>query len=167
MKNYLDKNNKELKNGDIIDIHQTVNGQSQFVCVNVKKLDFRYRQDLHRKYEYSTEGLISPDQFNGTIEFEIIGNIKPLKDEALIALYNGIMNDYSIRRYSLNWKEIVEFIESKYKKSIKERDYTIQFENQLLINTHKLVTDERLSRAIEAHLKELRVNIETLNEKFK
>ena len=32
---YFDENGKELKNGDIIDIHQTVNGQNEFVVMGI------------------------------------------------------------------------------------------------------------------------------------
>jgi hypothetical protein len=31
----IDKNNIELNKGDIIDINQTVNGQSEFVIINL------------------------------------------------------------------------------------------------------------------------------------
>ena len=32
---------KELKNGDIFDLHQTVNGQSVFIVLDVETLDVR------------------------------------------------------------------------------------------------------------------------------
>lgn len=73
--NLLDKNDIELKKGDIFNIHQTVNGQNLFVILNVEKLDVRYVYDICRKYEYDVESLLEPCSFTGESEFEIIGNI--------------------------------------------------------------------------------------------
>lgn len=77
---YFDKNQKELKNGDIINIHQTVNGEDIFIVLNVDTLDIRYRRDLTYKYEYDKEELLTNKPlFGGTlqldIEWEIVGNI--------------------------------------------------------------------------------------------
>lgn len=71
----IDKEGLALTNGDIIDIHQTVNGQSQFVVMNVDTLDIRYLYDTRRKYEYDKEDLLSPSKITGETEFEIIGTI--------------------------------------------------------------------------------------------
>lgn len=73
--NRIDKNGLSLQNGDMIDIYQTVNGQSQFVVKNAEKLDIRYLYDMRRKYEYNKEDLLSPSKITGEIEFEIIGTI--------------------------------------------------------------------------------------------
>ncbi len=79
MKEYLDKNDKILKNGDIIDIHQTVNGCSKFVCYfdDQDPLDIRYHEEWceDRKYEYDKFSLIEVDQCTGEPEFSIIGNV--------------------------------------------------------------------------------------------
>lgn len=70
-----DKNDKEVVNGSIIDLHQTVNGQNIFVIFDVKTLDVRYGHDLTYKYQYSAEDLFKPCQYSGEVDFEIIDNI--------------------------------------------------------------------------------------------
>lgn len=81
MKTYTDKFDQQLKNGDVINIHQTVNGCNIFVVLNIEPLDIRYGFDLNYKYQYSQEELLEPNRFNGDIEFEIIGNLyKHLKE---------------------------------------------------------------------------------------
>lgn len=66
----FDINNKELSSGDIIDIHQTVNGCNLFVVMNLNPLDIRYNYDRLRDYEYDKVDLLNCE------ELEIIGNIK-------------------------------------------------------------------------------------------
>ena len=86
-----DKYNQEIKNGDIIDIHQTVNGCRYFVVIDLDNLDVRYYDNNHqgvgfdtwvaidRKYEYDVEELLDmkPGPF-GYIEseIEVVGRIK-------------------------------------------------------------------------------------------
>lgn len=77
----IDKNGKELKNGDIIDIHQTVNGENIFVMLDIKKLDLRYAWDLSWVFNYSVNDLLLPNHFNGDIEWEIVGNLHSMIDE--------------------------------------------------------------------------------------
>lgn len=67
-----DENSKLLKAGDIIDIHQTVNGQNLFVVMNISPLDIRYNFDRLREYEYDKEALLSITLGDG---FEIVGSI--------------------------------------------------------------------------------------------
>jgi hypothetical protein len=71
----LDINEKELTNGDIIDLHQTVNGENLFVVLDVEKLDVRYGFDLNYKYQYDSEELFKPSRFTGEVDFEIVGNV--------------------------------------------------------------------------------------------
>lgn len=91
-----DKYNQEIKNGDIIDIHQTVNGCQYFVVIDLDKLDVRYYDNNHqgvgfdtwvaidRKYEYDVEELLDmkPGPF-GFIESEneVVGRLS--EDELL------------------------------------------------------------------------------------
>ena len=91
-----DKYNQEIKNGDIIDIHQTVNGCQYFVVIDLDKLDVRYYDNKHqgvgfdtwvaidRKYEYDVEELLDmkPGPF-GFIESEneVVGRLS--EDELL------------------------------------------------------------------------------------
>lgn len=81
----------------------------------------------------------------------------------LKSLYNGIMNDYSIRRYSLGWQNIIQKLERRYK-SIHNTDE--QFENELLFNALK-VAKGSLRNDIECFAKELSINMETLRQKYK
>ena len=71
----FDKNGKKLQNGDVININQTVNGENIFVMLDVKELDLRYGFEISYKYQYSETDLLSPNHFNGDIEWEIIGSL--------------------------------------------------------------------------------------------
>lgn len=71
-----DVNGKELEDGDIIDIHQTVNGQNLFVVVSCfPVLDIRYGHDLSYKYQYDMQSLLSPCQYSGEVDWEIVGKL--------------------------------------------------------------------------------------------
>jgi len=70
-----DMNGKSLLKGDIINLHQTVNGQNIFVVLNTSPLDIRYGDDLLREYEYDKIEMLSPSRFAGGVEWEIINNI--------------------------------------------------------------------------------------------
>lgn len=81
---FVDKNNKELVKGSIIDIHQTVNGENIFVIFNLNPLDIRYGHDISYKYQYSKEDLITPNKFTGESDFEIVGNIRTKKLDKIL-----------------------------------------------------------------------------------
>ncbi len=70
-----DINGKKLIDGSIIDIHQTVNGQNEFIVISVIPLDIRYAYDINRKYEYDKIDLLRPCRYSGEVDWEIIGNI--------------------------------------------------------------------------------------------
>ena len=74
----LDRNQKEITKGDIINLHQTVNGQHIFVVLSVNPLDIRYAHDLLREYEYDKTEMLAPSRFTGETEWEIIKNIYDL-----------------------------------------------------------------------------------------
>lgn len=74
-----DKNGKELKNGDVINLHQTVNGQNMFIMIDIDGLDLRYLYDISRVYEYSTTSLLSPDPLSGGVIWEIVDSL-PVSD---------------------------------------------------------------------------------------
>ena len=81
----LDVNNKMIYSGDIIDIHQTVNGCSRFIIEWNRKDGFSARYlyefgDLGGKYEYAFDQLIGKGLDEN--DAEIIGNI--YEDERLI-----------------------------------------------------------------------------------
>jgi len=73
---YIDKNGKAAGRGDVVNINQTVNGQSLFVIFNVNPLDVRYEYDLSREYEYDKDDLLRPSEFTGETEWEIVDNIQ-------------------------------------------------------------------------------------------
>lgn len=81
--------------------------------------------------------------------------------EALKSLYNGIMNDYSIRRYTMGWQDIVTKLEKRYKNIPKTDE---QFENELLFNA-LTVAKGSLRKDIECFTRELSISMETLREK--
>lgn len=74
---YLDKNGRELKAGDVINIHQTVNGCNLFNIISVDPLDIEY-SGLHHpsvsgiKYEYDKEDLLAPSHLTGEVDWEIL-----------------------------------------------------------------------------------------------
>lgn len=72
---YFDINNKELKQGDIINIHQTVNGQNLFVILSIIPLYIVYEHDLNYTYQYDMHELLAPCKYTGETTFEIVGNI--------------------------------------------------------------------------------------------
>ena len=80
----------------------------------------------------------------------------------IIQLYNGIMNDRSIQRYSMGWKDITDYIEKKFKNI--QRDTEIQFENNMVIKAAESASNSLRSR-IECFGRELSINLETLGNK--
>jgi len=70
-----DVNEVQVINGSIIDLHQTVNGESKFIVFDVESLDVRYSFDLKRAYEYDVKDLFKSCKYSGEVEFEVIGNI--------------------------------------------------------------------------------------------
>jgi hypothetical protein len=79
----------------------------------------------------------------------------------LVRLYNGIMNDYSIRRYTSGWVDVVDAINNRYE-TIEETDE--QFENELLLNA-LTVTKGKLHDVIKTFATELDLNLSSLREK--
>ena len=71
---FIDKNDIEVKDNDVIDLHQTVNGQNLFVVKTVNPLDIRYHNDIDRKYEYDKVSLLNPSF--GETSFEIVDKWK-------------------------------------------------------------------------------------------
>lgn len=79
----------------------------------------------------------------------------------LVKLYNGIKNDFSIQRHSLNWAGIISIInnDKRYKKPIEKMD--IEFENKLLKDAINVTPNGRLKRQMESFARELSINIKT------
>lgn len=70
-----DKNGKEIYEGDIVNIHQTVNGENVFVIeiTNTGLVIPSYRFDRNYKYQYNIRELLEVDEYEK--EIEVIGNI--------------------------------------------------------------------------------------------
>jgi len=85
--------------------------------------------------------------------------IKTMKE--LKSLYNGVMNDASIQRYSLGWIPVIEGLDRRFK-NIKRTDE--EFTDQMIIDA-LAVSKGTLHENISIFSRELSINIETLNEK--
>ena len=70
-----DINGIELKVGDIIELFQTVNGESKFVINSIDPIDISYECDTNRKYEYDMNSLLAPSYYTGEVKWEIVGSI--------------------------------------------------------------------------------------------
>lgn len=79
----------------------------------------------------------------------------------LVSLYNGIMNDYSIQRYTSGWVDVINAVDKLYK-NIEPSDE--QFENKLLLDA-LTVTKGKLHDVIETFATELALNLSSLREK--
>lgn len=72
---FIDKAGKQVSNGDVINIHQTVNGENLFVMLDLDELDLRYAFDMSYKYQYSVIDLLKSDRLNGGVEWGIVGSL--------------------------------------------------------------------------------------------
>ncbi len=84
------------------------------------------------------------------------------ESETLNKLYNGIMNDGSIQRYTMGWKDVVAGIKKKLKKIAKTKD---DFENFLVADALKACTDDKLKSTILSFAKELDMNLDTFGKR--
>lgn len=79
----------------------------------------------------------------------------------LKSLYNGILNDYSIQRYTLGWSDVIKKIESRYKR-IPRTDEAFE---QIMLPKALAKTRGSLQRDIIVFAKELELNLESKREK--
>ena len=88
MTKIVDKNDKVVKDGDLLKFDNTVNGCNMFVILDVEKRDIRYFDDtstleykLGREYEYDVADLLClpsthPDWgWITEIDFKVIGSV--------------------------------------------------------------------------------------------
>ena len=80
----------------------------------------------------------------------------------LKSLYNGILNDHSIQRYSLNWIDIIEQLEKRFRKEIPRTDE--EFSEDVLTNSIA-TTRGKLQQSLIAFAKEISISNTTLVEK--
>ena len=126
----IDMNDKKLNNGDIINIHQTINGQNEFIILNINPLDIRYKYDINHKYEYDKEDLLKPDKFTGESTYEIIGNINnTIKKESNINFktWNKFFDSKPINEINIPLIKIDELLDNidqadnSYKKAVSQK----------------------------------------------
>jgi hypothetical protein len=72
MEEIRDINDRVLKNLDVIDLHQTVNGENLFIVADLEAKDIRYFHNPSLKYEYSVDDLFGADKYSGEVGFEIV-----------------------------------------------------------------------------------------------
>lgn len=80
----VDKNGKEIYEGDIIDIHQTVNGQNLFI-ITIQDLKVMPTYLYGDAYEYNVLDLLDYYKHFDEIEIEVVGNIYENKE----LIYSG------------------------------------------------------------------------------
>ena len=80
----VDKNGKEIYEGDIIDIHQTVNGQNLFI-ITIQDLKVMPTYLYGDAYEYNVLELLDYYKHFDEIEIEVVGNIYENKE----LIYSG------------------------------------------------------------------------------
>lgn len=76
LNNFTDINGNVLTEGDIVDLHQTVNGENLMVLFNLNPLDVRYGYDVNRRYEYDQQELFNLCPISGEVEFEVVGHLE-------------------------------------------------------------------------------------------
>jgi hypothetical protein len=96
MRQLFDVNDKLVSPGDVIDIHQTVNGQNLFVIACLEPLDIRYHYDMSREYEYDKNDLLKPCRYSGEVEFSIHSHIDSAKIPSIKSTVDNIIVDYII-----------------------------------------------------------------------
>lgn len=114
----IDRNDRKYKDGDVIDIHQTVNGCRHFLIETLEPLEIFYYQDfkLGRKYEYDQiELLTNSVPYDTQTETEIIS--KKIGDWVIVngRAYNIISAPEVFLSNEYATKEQVSFEENLYR----------------------------------------------------
>lgn len=69
---FKDREGTTVMQDDVIELHQTVNGHSEFYIKSLQHIDVRYNYDRNRIYEYDMVDLLSPSHLTGETEYEIL-----------------------------------------------------------------------------------------------
>lgn len=69
---FKDREGTPVMQDDVIELHQTVNGHSEFYIKSLQPLDVRYNYNRNRIYEYDMIDLLSPSRFTSETEYEIL-----------------------------------------------------------------------------------------------
>ena len=83
--------------------------------------------------------------------------------DPLKQLYNGIMNDNSIQRNTMGWKDVIKALDKLYKKKIAETDD--QFDDAVLRKAIAAAEDPKLKKTLETFSKELGINLDSMRDK--
>lgn len=140
-----DVNDKELQVGDIIDLHQTVDGQNLFVIASLSPLDVRYHYDMTRRYQYDQKALLAPCRHSGEVEYEIVGHVDSIplvsipenmvdKIMATVAVGKPILEKFN----KLRDKEIKLVLKKIFGEKIPDLLYTDTAEVHRLIKSEEL-----------------------------
>lgn len=155
------KMNPNIKNGSIILLNQTINGENRFVIFIDKenKLSVRYGFDLNYEYQYDQKSLLAADKFSSEYDYEIVGNIYDhirgvsLNQKAdrylIISSFNG-------RDDSKNNIEIIEAIkESFVKQYIKDEliSYDVK-DNGYGFSSHEIISENENELVYEVYYKD-------------
>lgn len=71
-----DCNSRQLQSGDVIDMHQTIDGENLFLVLSTDPLDVRFMHDITRRYQdvYDVNSLLAPCRYSGEVDWEIVTN---------------------------------------------------------------------------------------------
>lgn len=116
---YFDVNNRKLKEGDVIDIKQTVNGNNLFRITSLNPLHIVYHES-GQDYEYDQEDLLSPSALNGDVEWEIVSDkVEIWKD---IIGYEGLYQISSFGRIKSMGRDILN-TRGSFNRKIEDKIY--------------------------------------------
>ena len=165
-----------------VKLYESFINESNEAKIKSLKRDIEYYGDLvkadRKRYKNSSGGEAEMDYSNLSFNLKKLNQAKrelkklggslkesenPSEELALKALYNGIMNDGSIQRFTMQWEDVIKLIKKKYKTIPKDSE--IQFQNSLITDALEAITDEKMKKSLKTFARELQMNIDTYNEK--
>jgi hypothetical protein len=153
--------NPNIKNGSIILLNQTVNGENRFVIFIDKdnKASVRYGFDLNYEYQYDQDSLLEINKLSGEYDYEIVGNIyEHIREVSLNEKPNRylIVSSFEGRDDSKNNIEIIEAIrESFVKQYIKDELISNDVkDNGYGFSTHEIISESENELVYEVYYKD-------------